>query len=376
MRNRLVLSALLLAPLPAASQTPYFPPRHSWEHVTAEAAGFDPAKLRAAIEYAAASRDTTRTDSASIANARPTEVPYNVVVGPWLAERGPTGGVIVRGGRIVAEWGDPRKVDMTFSVTKSFLSTVAGLALDDRLIRSVDDTVARDVPIPEFTADPHNARITWRHLLTQTSEWQGTLWGKPDWADRYNPKTGKRPVLEPGSAWTYNDVRVNVLALAVLNVWRRPLPQVLRERIMDPIGASETWRWWGYGNSWVDLDGLRIQSMSGGGHWGGGLQISAEDMARYGLLFLRNGSWRGRQLVSPSWIAMATSPTAVRPDYGFLWWLNTGRKPIPAAPASAFSAQGNGGNYIYVDREHDLVVVLRWTKDFSGTIERVLGALR
>ncbi len=279
MSRALLLSFLLLVPASAAGQD-YVPPRGEWAHLRPAAAGFDSARLAAAVAYAASSRDTSRTDSASLAAVRPTEAPYDAIVGPWLTPRGPTGGVVVRGGRIVAEWGEPARVDMTFSVTKSFLSSVAGLALDEGLIPSVDDTVARLVPMPEFTADPHNARITWRQLLTQSSEWQGTLWGKPDWADRFNPRMGRRPVLEPGSAWTYNDVRVNVLALALLEIWRRPLPQVLKERIMDPIGASPTWRWWGYRNSWVDLDGLHVQSVSGGGHWGGGLVISAEDMAR------------------------------------------------------------------------------------------------
>lgn len=368
-------AAILLAPLQAAAQG-YFPPRGQWAHVQPAAAGFDPARLRDAIAYAESSRDTSRTDSASLAHVRPTEAPYDAIVGPWLDPHGPTGGVIVRGGRIVAEWGEPTRVDMTFSVTKSFLSSVAGLALDDGLIPSVDDTVARLVRIPEFTADPHNARITWRHLLTQSSEWQGSLWGKPDWADRFNPRTGRRPVLEPGSAWTYNDVRVNVLALALLELWRRPLPQLLRQRIMDPIGASPTWRWWGYRGSWVELDGLHMQSVSGGGHWGGGLFISAEDMARYGLLFLHQGRWNGRPLLSPRWVAEATSPSRVRPDYGFLWWLNPERKPIPGAPARAFAAEGQGGNYIFVDPAHDLVVVLRWTRDFPGTIARIEAALK
>ena len=96
---------------------------------------------------------------------------------------------------------------------------------------------------------------------------------------------------EPGSVYKYNDVRVNLLALAALHVWRRPLPQVLRELVMDPIGASNTWRWHGYENSWVNVDGVMVQSVSGGGHWGGGMFISARDQARFGLLTLRRGKW-------------------------------------------------------------------------------------
>ncbi len=144
---------------------------------------------------------------------------------------------------------------------------------------------------------PKNQPIRWDHLLRQTSDWQGTLWGKPDWADRPEGEPAmwpNRKLYEPGTRWKYNDVRVNVLALALLHVWRRPLPDVLREEIMEPIGASSTWRWHGYENSWIELDGRRVQSVAGGGHWGGGMFINAYDMARFGYLFLRNGRWNGR----------------------------------------------------------------------------------
>jgi len=301
--------------------------------------------------------------------------PFNEIIGP-IKPRGGASGLIIRHGYIIAEWGDTRRVDMTFSATKSYLSTVAGLAFDAGLLRSPGDTVSHDVAIDEFHTIPHNTRITWHQLLNQTSEWQGTLWSKPDSADRYNPRTGRRPVRAPGSTWTYNDVRVNVFALALLHVWREPLPRVLKQRIMDPIGASTTWRWYGYDNSWVDIDGLKMQSVSGGGHWGGGMQISALDHARFGYLFLRNGKWNGKQLISEKWISQATVPTDVRPDYGYMWWLNTNRTPHKAAPASAFWAAGNGGNYIFVDRQNDLLVVLRWTRDFNGVIDRIYAALR
>jgi CubicO group peptidase (beta-lactamase class C family) len=160
------------------------------------------------------------------------------------------------------------------------------------------------------------------HLLNQTSDWSGTLWGVPDWADRpegEDPARWRdRPLHAPGSRFKYNDVRVNLLAWALLQVHRRPLPEVLRKRIMDPIGASTTWRWHGYGNSWVELDGLRMQSVSGGGHFGGGLFISTEDHARYGLLFLRRGNWGGRQLFPADWVDRLRRPTPARPDYGSL----------------------------------------------------------
>ena len=170
---------------------------------------------------------------------------------------------------------------------------------------------------------PHNQSITWEHLLRQTSDWQGTLWGKPDWADRPEGEAGEWPnrtLYEPGTHYKYNDVRVNVLALAALQVWRRPLPEVLREEIMEPIGASTTWRWYGYENSWVDIDGQKVQSVTGGGHWGGGMFINAWDMARFGYLFLRNGKWKDRQIVSEKWIADGADARARERDYGYANW--------------------------------------------------------
>jgi CubicO group peptidase (beta-lactamase class C family) len=271
---------------------------------------------------------------------------------------------------------------MTFSVTKSFLSTVVGLAWQKGLIRDVHDRVRDYVPEPGLFDTPHNETITWDHLLRQTSDWQGTLWGKPDWADRPEGASPadwpNRPLHEPGTRYKYNDVRVNLLALAALHVLRRPLPEVLREEIMDPIGASSTWRWHGYENSWIELDGRRVQSMTGGGHWGGGMFISARDMARFGYLFLRQGKWKDRQLVSPEWIELARTPGSANDTYGFMnWFLNTGRKPFPSAPASSVTFQGNGSNIIYIDWENDLVVVVRWIQQraFDGFIGGVLGAL-
>src|SRR5690606_22922659 len=148
-----------------------------------------------------------------------------------------------------------------------------------------------------------------------------------------------RVLRKPGTFWEYNDVRVNRTALALLQVWRRPLPRVLRGEVMDPIGASDRWEWHGYQNSFVTIDGEPMQSVSGGGHWGGGLWMSARDMARFGYLYLRGGRWRDRQVLSREWVRMATTPTPLQPTYGYMWWLNTGRALYPSAPESGFIAR-------------------------------------
>jgi CubicO group peptidase (beta-lactamase class C family) len=303
---------------------------------------------------------------------------------------------------LVAEWGEPQRVDMTHSVTKSFLSSVVGLAYDGGMLRSVDDP-ARDYmapiqlynPLPagnraermgapdllDLFATPHNRTITWNHLLRQTSDWEGVLWGKPDWADRPTDKPDEwltRPRNQAGAVYKYNDTRVNVLALATLNIWRRPLPQVLKEKIMDPIGASNTWRWFGYDNAWVVIDGQPVQSVTGGGHWGGGMFINAYDMARFGYLTLRRGKWGDRQLLSEKWVSMALTPTGGQSPYGFInYFLNTDRKQWPSAPASAFMHNGNGLNMVYVDPENDLVAVVRWIDNnaVDGFLKRLIAAV-
>jgi hypothetical protein len=365
--------ALAQRPKPTATLEPYFPTRWEWETRRPEELGMSSTKLQEVVSFARVNEATTHKDGDDLALILSTE-PYNKIVGPTM-RRGPTSGLVIRSGYIVLEWGDTRRVDWTFSATKSYLATTVGLAYDDGLIRDLADSVVQYVRDGTFDS-PHNAKITWQHLLQQSSEWQGTLWDKPDWADRYDSKAGKRPVLEPGSKYTYNDVRVNLAALAALHVWRRPLPEILRERIMDPIEASTTWRWHGYENSWVDLDGLRIQSVSGGGHWGGGLWISARDHARFGLLHLRGGKWKGRQLLSPKWISLATASSPTNQRYGYMWWLNRGpEREVPSAPETCFYAAGGGGNYVWVDPEHDLVVVIRWVPDLNGVIQRVLAAI-
>jgi CubicO group peptidase (beta-lactamase class C family) len=186
-----------------------------------------------------------------------------------------------------------------------------------------------------------------------------------------------RPRNAPGTVYKYNDVRVNVLALAALQVWRRPLPQVLREFVMDPIGASRSWQWLGYDTSWVNIDGVMVQSVSGGGHWGGGMFINAEDMARFGLLTLRNGKWGDRQLLSEQWITQARTPGSANPLYGYMnYFLNTERKAMPNAPAESWHHLGNGTNMIYCDPVNDLVIVARWIERdaMDGLVQRVIAA--
>lgn len=357
----------------SASAATYWPGRgNDWERRSPARVGMDAARIEEAIAFVTAPErkgvpeDLERHLRLNFSAREP----YGDLIGP-VKSHGPPTGVIVRHGYIVAEWGDPQRIDMTFSVSKSFVSVVWGLAYDRGLIRDVHDRVVEYVRDGTFDS-PRNSKITWDMLLRKTSEWEGELWGIPTWSDRYAGKI--RELQEPGTYYEYNDVRVNVLAYALLRVWRRPLPQVLREYVMDPLGAVG-WEWHGYRNSWVTIDGMRMQSVSGGGHWGGGMFISALDMARFGLLHLRDGRWKDRQILSEAYLKLAKTPGKLNPGGFGNYGLNTGRRAIPAASEAAHWHSGHGPNRIFVDPKYDLVVVTRWTEGFNEFIEKVISSI-
>ena len=371
----------------SAQTSAYYPGRDDdWKRKTPEEVGMDARLLQEAIDYSndpaheGLSRDLEKIIAEQIGGRRHDD---GAILGP-IKERGAVTGVVLRHGYLVSEWGEPERVDMTFSVSKSFLTTVAGLAWDRDLIRDVHDPVKDYVDDGGFDS-PHNSKITWDQMLRQTNEWDGSMWGKHYAAG--NPDDELHAPQEPGTIYEYNNVRVNRLALALLRVWRRPLPEVLKEEVMDPIAASDTWQWNGYRNSRVTIDGQEMQSVGGGGHWGDGMWISATDQARFGYLCLRQGRWGDRQILSEKWLEMASTPgkpLPIRgliggPTYGFMnWMLNTGRELMPSAPESSYYHLGWGDNRVWVDPEHDLVVVLRWMEGdhFDGFVSRVLAAVK
>jgi CubicO group peptidase (beta-lactamase class C family) len=288
--------------------------------------------------------------------------PFHQILGPTKKRGGPAG-LIIKDGYTIAKWGDTKRVDMTFSVTKSFLSTIAGLAVDKKLI---DDEIDKaDTYICDGTfAGAHNSKITFQHLLQQNSDWSGELWGGKDWADR-PPGEGdlddwkNRKLKEPGTQMEYNDV--NVLAYALLQVWRKPLPKVLKDEVMDKIDASTTWSWFGHDNAWTTINGIQMKSVTGGGHSGAGLFISAEDMARFGMLFLNDGKWKTEQLISKDWIYRAKESSLPNVNYGYMWRLNKkGPRHWKHVPEAVYYAAGFGGNFIVIDKKHNVVVVTRW----------------
>ncbi len=300
--------------------------------------------------------------------------PWNVLRGS-VHERGGVSGVILQHGTEIASWGEPDRADQTFSVAKTYLALLAGVANARGLLPDTDEPVVARLPGIGFDSE-HNRAITWSHLLTQTSEWEGSCFGLPDRVDRYRTvshdprppggvKGDARPLHMPGTYWEYNDVRINQLALALLHLFKQPLPEVFLETILKPLAGGDGFRWEGYDDAWTDVvdnDGVRrkMQNVPGGTHWGGGVSISARDQARVGQLLLNGGRQLDVQIIPEAWVNRMTEPCPIAPFYGGLMWLNCAGAYFPGASKDASFMVGAGGHYTWIEPAHAAVVVVRW----------------
>ena len=343
--------------------------------------------------------------------------PHNQLLGP-VFPRGAPCRVVRHKGRNLCSWGDINRPDMTFSVTKTYLAIVAGLAYDNGLITDLDAPVQNLIDQQKLRvtgfSDGHNKQITWRQLLQFTSEWQGSCFGIPDQVDHHRvitlqkkaaqgqledvkPKGTKRKLLTPGSYWEYNDIRINQFALVLMHLFKESLPDVFDREIMRPLGiktrsglspdnhkplTTNEWQWYGYENSWQEINSKRMQSVPGGGHWGGGMVICAEHQAIVAELLINRGQTKdgtGKQLLSPDWINLMLKPCEQAPFYGLFTWLNTDHCISPAAPESTYFAMGIGGQLVMHDPVNALIAVLRWTDanyttDIIELIYRIFNA--
>jgi CubicO group peptidase (beta-lactamase class C family) len=373
-----LLCLLMLPAAPAAQQGTYYPPKGEWTRKAPAELGLDPVLLQQAVDYAKSRESNREMDFSD------QERIFGTLLGSVPNIRAKTNGVVIYKGYVVAEFGDSTWVDPTYSVAKSMLATVLGVAVRDGLITNLDEPV--NVKVKDGGYDsPRNAQITWKHHLQQVSEWEGNMFGKQDnflGKEAFGEGEMKpREQKKPGSYYEYNDVRINRFALSLLRVFNKPVPDVFRQEVMDPIGASNTWRWIPYHNSWVDLNGRKVASVSGGTRWGGGVWINSWDMARFGYLWLRGGKWGDKQIIPAAYVKEALTPggAANSPGngYGYLWWLNTTGKGLVGLPTNAFSANGAGSNTITVSPDHDLVVVWRWHQGNAGEFaRRVIAAIK
>ena len=283
----------------------------------------------------------------------------------YMARQNTAGLVIVQDGKIRLErYGlgfDAQGHWTSFSVAKSFTSTLVGAAIQDGCISSLEDKVSRY--IPDLRGSAYDA-VPVRQLLTMSS---GIRWNE-DYEDpnadvaKFNdakPEAGVDATVSymrklprahpPGEVWHYNTGETNLIGVLVSSATKKPLSEYLQERIWHPAGMAATATW--------------LQGKTGHEIAGCCLQAATRDYARFGLFVLANGDADGRQIVPPDWFGQATQKQKdigqAGRGYGFQWW---------TYDDGSFAAQGIFGQGIFIDPQRRLVIASNsnWTRASRG----------
>ncbi len=282
-----------------------------------------------------------------------------VAMDEFLTRRATTSLLVMRGDEVTFEdyflGTGPEDLRISWSVAKSFLSALIGVALADGAIASLDDPVDRYAPA---LADSAYAGVSIRDTLNMAS---GVAFDE-DYLD-YNSDINKmgrtlalgrsmdrfaaaqdRKAGPPGEAFRYVSVDTHVLAMVLRGATGKDLPDYLAEKLWSRIGPEA--------DAYYVTDGLGVAFALGG------LNMRTRDYARFGLLILNRGSARGAEVVPADWIAESTRPSAPPPaagrgagwDYGLHWW-------IPPDAGDEFLARGVYGQYLYIDPDARVVIV-------------------
>ncbi|CAH0999459.1 hypothetical protein LEM8419_00759 [Neolewinella maritima] len=264
--------------------------------------------------------------------------------------------LVIRYGQLVWAGDSIDKVHDIWSCTKSFTAAAAGLLAAEGRI-GLDQPVVEHEPLLR----EHYPEVTYRHFLTMTSGYDAvgdSRWGEPsqDWS--WTPYVPAPPLFEPGTAYAYWDEAMIMAGRALTQAAGMSLNAYLGQRLLGPIGIQQR-EWWGEG--YVG-DSVKI-------NFGGtGLRMSASEQARFGLLYLTGGTWRGEQVIPAAWVAASITsqvPEALaladtdrrgtdgRGTYGYNWWI------IPATddhPAAAYTS-GLNHNVCLIVPAWNMVVV-------------------
>ena len=265
--------------------------------------------------------------------------------------------VVSRDGQLVGEWfwneTGPDFEREAWSVTKSITATLVGIAQDQGHLDI-------DQPASDFIDEwvgTDSEEVTIRNLLSNDSgRFQTAESDYVQMATVEDDKTayaiGLDQQHEIGTHWVYNNAAIQVLEAVLERATGTDVGTFAEQYLFDPLGMSTTIT--------TDPAGNALTFM--------GAQMSCRDMARFGLLNLREGEWAGDQIVSADFVAEATNPSQeLNPGYGLLWWLfgddtealvetAPGQDPVPAGEPRAYAALGLGGQIIVVVPEHELVV--------------------
>jgi CubicO group peptidase (beta-lactamase class C family) len=269
-------------------------------------------------------------------------------VGQWLKENGSKTGLVVRHGRIVGEWYfDEAKQDskyLVYSTSKSFASTAAGVAIGAGKLK-LDSKVGDFFP----DAMPESKReITVRQMLSMTSgaKNDNTILQRED---LFQYVINELPMANPpGEKWDYNNSGLSILGPVIHKATGQNIAELLDERVFTRIRIPRgDWTWDARGGMPLPYSGLHI---------------TARSLARFGLLFLNRGMWRGEKIISSDWVAEATHASQdLNKRYGYLWWNNGGA--WPGAPADAYAALGRFDNDMLIVPSLDMIVIRQIGED-------------
>lgn len=310
-------------------------PGAEWETVSPEAAGMDPAGLEAAREYA------------------------------FVEGRNTQGVVVVRGGRIVAEWygpgADASTLATSWSVAKSFASTLIGIAIDRGEVPSVD--VPMTDYIPEWK-DTDKEGITLEHVLRMQTgiRWNENIDQKGIFINKtqYAFAIDREVDVPPMSGFNYSSADAMLFSRVIEEATGMGAAAYAQEHLFGPIGADAFW--------WPDTTGMTLTYCC--------LDMTTRDFARMGLMVLRDGAWGDTRVVSEAWLAEATSPADNEPTYGYQWWLNADGAQWPELPHSLIMGNGYNGQYLYIFPEQDLVVMRSSVYQSYGDEKVIDGVVR
>ena len=245
--------------------------------------------------------------------------------------------ILIRGSSIIAEYyadkSDKDSIVTSWSVAKSFTSTLIGIAIDEGYINSIEDPITDY--LPEWKGQDQD-KILLKHLLSMRSgmEDHGFVYVVNDMVSH---SLDRDPIRPPGTAFRYSNEDSMLLGEIVQNATGISFQEYADKKLFNLIDVDETW--------WTDQEGSTISYAS--------IDMTPREFAKFGLMIAQEGSWQGQQIVSSNWVELATSKYDDLMSYGFQWWTSE-TKDIDYP---FFSAKGLDGQLIYVWPETDLVFV-------------------
>lgn len=264
--------------------------------------------------------------------------------------------VIVVHGQVLDEWGETTKRFNVHSIRKSLLSALYGIHVRAGRIDLSKTMADLGIDDNEPSLTPIEKKATVHDLLkARSGVYHPALYETP----RMKAARPKRGSHAPGEFWYYNNWDFNVLGTVFERQTKTNLFREFKDRIADPIDMQD-----------FRIEDCKYVAGPDSVYPAYPFRMSARDLARFGLLYLRGGAWRGNQIVPADWVKeslVSYSDAGDRGGYGYLWWIAAGGRHLPEVklPDGSFSARGSGGHYILVVPKLDLVLVHRVNTDIK-----------